>query len=189
MKLILGSQSKQRQKVLRDMGYEFEVVKPETDEKAIRCEDPKELTLKIAHAKMDDVIKKVAEEALVITGDSVTIVDGEIREKPKDKNQAYEWISQISDGVPQTQVSSVVIANTKTGQRYDGVEEASVIFNRIPEPDAREFVESGTAFNHAGAYAIQNPIFERCIKSVHGEFEAIAGLPKKLTADLLAKFE
>ena len=39
MKIILGSNSKSRRKVLTDMGYDFEVVAPNIDEKAIRHPD------------------------------------------------------------------------------------------------------------------------------------------------------
>ena len=185
MKIILGSSSKPRQEILKNLGYEFEIVKPEVDEKAIRCEDPKELVLKIANAKADDVINKVSGDAIVIASDSITIVNGEIREKPQDKKQAYEWIREISKGVPQTQISSVVVVNTKTGKRLEGVDEASAIFNPIPERDAKEFVESGTVFNHAGAYAIQNPNFKPYIKNINGEMETIMGLPKKLTVQFI----
>lgn len=189
MKLILGSTSRSRREILQKLGYKFDIVEPEIDERMIRYENPKELVLKIAHAKADDVIKKISGDAIVITSDSVTIVNGEIREKAQDKKQAYQWIQELSDGAPQTQISSVVIVNTKTGKRFEGVEEANVIFNPIIGADIKEFVESGTVFNHAGAYAIQNPIFKRCIKSIQGELEVIMGLPKKLTDNLLNKIK
>jgi septum formation protein len=189
IKLILGSSSKPRQEILQDLGYKFDIIKPEINEKRVRYKDPKELVLKIAQAKAEDITKKISGGAVVITSDSISVVNGEIRGKPGDKEQAYQWIQEISDGAPQTQLSSVVVVNTKTGERFEGVEEASVIFNQIPEADIKEFVESGTAFNHAGAYAIQNPIFKRRIRFIKGELETIMGLPKKLIENLLGKIK
>ena len=67
MKLILGSSSQPRQQALKDMGYEFEIIKPEIDEQSIRDQDPRQLVLKLAHAKADDVIKRVKGGAIIIT--------------------------------------------------------------------------------------------------------------------------
>lgn len=185
MKIILGSSSAARQQILKDLGYEFAVINPEIDELVIRDSDPKELVLKLAHAKADDIVKKAGDGALVITGDSVTVVNGIIREKPENKEEAYAWIKEISDGVPQVQISSVVVTNTTTGERLARVDEASVIFNPISRDEVKDFVESGAVFNHAGAYAIQKEPFSSHIKEIKGELETIIGLPKSLTKDLL----
>lgn len=187
MKIILGSSSQPRQNILKDLGYEFEIIKPEIDESAIRDSDPRQLVLKLARAKADDVLKKVKDEALLITSDTVTVVNSEIREKPKDKEQAYQWIEELSRGEPQVQISSVVVTNTRTGERKEGVAEASVIFNPISENEVKEFVESGAVFNHAGAYGIQKEPFTSRIKEVRGEMETIIGLPKTLIQNLLTK--
>ena len=189
MKLILGSQSKPRQRVLKKMGYDFEVVVPDIDEKAIRNPDPKKLVIKVANAKADDIIKKVSKEVIVITGDSVTVVNREIREKPETKEQAYTWLKEISQGVRLTQVSSVVVTNTKTNKRVHEAQEASVIFKDLPEQEVKEFVESGDVFNFAGAYAIEFDPFKSSIKELKGEMETIIGLPKELTKKLLKEIE
>lgn len=185
MKIILGSSSAARQQILKDLGYEFAIIKPEIDESVIRDADPKKLVLKLAHAKADDIIKKVGNDALVITGDSVTVVNSQIREKAQTKEEAYQWIEEMSRGVPQVQISSVVVTNTTTGERLEGVDEASAIFNPISRDEVKNFVESGTVFNHAGAYAIQKEPFASHIKEIKGELETIIGLPKSLTRDLL----
>ena len=189
MKIILGSSSPQRQKILKDLGYEFEVIKPELDESSVRDADPRELVLKLGRAKADDVIRRITEEALVITGDSITVVNGEIREKPKDKEQAYEWIEEMAQGVPQVQVSSVVITNSRTGERKEGVAETSVVFGAMSRDEAKEFVESGIVFSHSGGYAIQKEPFWSHVKAIDGELETIIGMPKTMLLDFLTKIK
>lgn len=49
--LILGSQSKYRKGVLEELGYKFDTLSADIDEKAIRDSDPSELVLKIGRAK------------------------------------------------------------------------------------------------------------------------------------------
>ena len=180
MKIILGSSSVPRQKILKDLGYEFEVVKPDLDEKSIRRDNPRELVLALANAKADNVISKITGEAIVITADSVVLVNGEVKEKPVTKDEAYQFLREVSSGVPQTLVSALAVTNTVTGKRLTGVDEGTVIFSEIPEAVIKNFVESGEALNHAGAFAIQNPIFYDRIKEIKGEFETIAGLSKTL---------
>ncbi|PIR56986.1 MAG: septum formation inhibitor Maf, partial [Parcubacteria group bacterium CG10_big_fil_rev_8_21_14_0_10_41_35] len=122
MKIILGSQSKQRQQILKDMGYDFEIISPDVDEKSVRDKDPRQLVLKVARLKSDAVAKKADDDSIIIASDSIVLVNGEIREKAKDKEQAYKWLEELSNGVSQTVVTSLVITNTKTGQRQEGVE-------------------------------------------------------------------
>ena len=180
MKIILGSSSAPRQKILKDLGYEFEIIKPDLDEKSIRRGKPEDLVLAIANAKADNVLAQVKEPAIVITADSVVVINGKIIEKPVSKEEAYKFLAGISAGEPQTLVSALVVTNTATGKRLSGVDEGTVIFFEIPEDIIKDFVEGGEAFNHAGAFAIQNPIFYDRIKEIKGEFETIAGLSKTL---------
>lgn len=185
MKIILGSSSVPRQQVLKDLGYEFEVVKPDLDEKTIRRDNPRDLVLALANAKADNVINKIKEDAIVITADSIVLVGDEIREKPTSKEEAYNFLQEVSDGVPQTLVSALAVVNTATGKRLAGVDEGTVIFAAIPKEDIKEFVESGQTFNHAAGFAIQNPIFYNHIKEIKGEFETIAGISKSLVQKFL----
>uniref|UniRef100_A0A0V0H2T8 Putative ovule protein n=1 Tax=Solanum chacoense TaxID=4108 RepID=A0A0V0H2T8_SOLCH len=55
-KLILGSSSTARKKILGDMGYEFTTMSADIDEKAIRKEKPEDLVMALAEAKADAII-------------------------------------------------------------------------------------------------------------------------------------
>ncbi|NQS90060.1 Maf family protein, partial [Patescibacteria group bacterium] len=88
MKIILGSQSKGRKKMLEEMGVEFEIMPADIDEKAIRLKDPKELVLVIARAKADALKPRISEPAILITSDQVVVWQGKIREKPENGKEA-----------------------------------------------------------------------------------------------------
>ncbi|KAL3378021.1 hypothetical protein AABB24_004117, partial [Solanum stoloniferum] len=51
-KIILGSSSMARRKILADMGYEFTVMGADIDEKRIRKDNAEELVVALAEAKM-----------------------------------------------------------------------------------------------------------------------------------------
>ncbi|KAK6938824.1 Nucleoside triphosphate pyrophosphatase Maf-like protein, partial [Dillenia turbinata] len=66
MKLILGSSSVARRKIMEEMGYEFTIMLTEAvtqtadiDEKGIRKEQPEELVMALAEAKANAIISKL----------------------------------------------------------------------------------------------------------------------------------
>ncbi|KAL8141194.1 hypothetical protein V2J09_007215 [Rumex salicifolius] len=58
-KLILGSSSVARRKILAEMGYEFSIKTADIDEKSIRKEKPEELVMALAEAKADAIVSKL----------------------------------------------------------------------------------------------------------------------------------
>ncbi|XP_024165654.1 7-methyl-GTP pyrophosphatase isoform X2 [Rosa chinensis] len=58
-KIILGSSSNARRKILAEMGYEFTLMTADIDEKSIRKEKPEELVMVLAQAKADAIISKI----------------------------------------------------------------------------------------------------------------------------------
>ncbi|KAL0369079.1 UNVERIFIED_CONTAM: hypothetical protein Scaly_1126800 [Sesamum calycinum] len=58
-KIILGSSSVARKKILADMGFEFTTVSADIDEKAIRKEKPEDLVMALAEAKANAIVGKL----------------------------------------------------------------------------------------------------------------------------------
>ncbi|XP_004291874.1 PREDICTED: maf-like protein DDB_G0281937 isoform X2 [Fragaria vesca subsp. vesca] len=82
-KLILGSSSIARRKILSDMGYEFTLMTADIDEKSIRKDKPEELVMVLAQAKADAIISKIqsihskekdAEPTIVIAADTAEAI-------------------------------------------------------------------------------------------------------------------
>ena len=101
------------------MGYTFEICKADIDEKAIRCEKPKELVSLLAEAKAAAVVEKIRREGSVtdgflLTGDTVVVCKEEILEKPESEAQAREFISGYSN-CSCSVVGSILITDLKSG--------------------------------------------------------------------------
>lgn len=58
-KIVLGSSSIARRKILAEMGYEFTIMSADIDEKGIRHEKPEELVMALAEAKADAIMSKL----------------------------------------------------------------------------------------------------------------------------------
>ncbi|MBI3952448.1 MAG: septum formation protein Maf [Candidatus Doudnabacteria bacterium] len=184
MKIVLGSGSARRRKILKDMGFDFEVITADIDEKSIRCRDPKELTLTLARAKAVALTPSIDSDSILITSDLVVVFDGEILEKPESKEEAYRIALGFRDKPVQT-VAAVVVTNIKTGKIVEGVDVVTIYFKPFRKEDIEQFVESGKVFEHAGSFAAEQEPFSKFIDRLEGTIESVAGLPVDLTKKLI----
>ncbi len=187
MKLILGSSSRYRKKLLENAGYTFDVVIPHVDEKAIKTNNPYERPLILARAKADAVLPLVTEPALIITSDIVVVGEGKLYEKPESKEEAREMLQKYSNGLNPETVCAIVVTNTQTKERFEGVDIAKVFFKPFTGLMIEEFIKEGSPLERAGGFGIQHPIMQPYIHKIEGTEESISGMPIHLLKDLLAK--
>lgn len=186
MKIIIGSKSIYRQKILRDAGYTFEIMPANIDEKAIRSKDYTLLPLLIARAKAEALIPKIHEPAFLITSDLVVICNGELREKPESIEHAYRYLKSYAQYPAQT-YNAVVVTNTQTQVKAEGVDEATVFFKDIPNDVIHELIKKEIIMNAAGGFTIEDPLLSPYVDRVEGAEDSVLGLPMKLTEDLIKK--
>ncbi|KAL7207707.1 hypothetical protein ACSBR1_029623 [Camellia fascicularis] len=191
-KIILGSSSVARRKVLAEMGYDFTIMSADIDEKSIRKEKPEELVMALAEAKAEAITPKLpigdykrdAEPSVLITCDQVVVCEGMIREKPLSKEEARQFIKGYSGGNAAT-VSSVLVTNLKTGLRKGDWDKVEIHFHSIPDQVIDNLIEEGIVLNVAGGLLIEHPLILPYIKEVVGTIDSVMGLPKTLVERLI----
>lgn len=188
MKLILGSQSGTRKKLLSRMGYAFDTMSADIDEMAIRHDDAEKLTLALARAKSDALLPKVAEDAILLTSDTVAECNGAILEKAVDADEVRRWYDLYATH-PVRGVTSVVLVNTSTGKKVEGTVDAFVQFAPVPEEVVSRLIENAAVFGYAGAFTMDDPLLQGYFKWTKGEPEILQGMPIELTKQLLQEME
>ncbi|KAJ3675651.1 hypothetical protein LUZ60_004693 [Juncus effusus] len=192
-KLILGSSSIARKNILAEMGYKFDVMTANIDEKGIRREKPEDLVLVLAEAKADAIMSRMnindykkedSDPTLLITSDIVVVHQGIIREKPISKEEAREFLKGYSGGHVST-IGSVVVTNLKTGKRCSSVDIAEVYFHDIPDEIIQNLIDEGIVFNVAGGLLLEHPLTLPFVEAVVGTTDSVMGLPKALTGKLI----
>ncbi|XP_031389363.1 7-methyl-GTP pyrophosphatase isoform X3 [Punica granatum] len=191
-KIILGSSSIARRKILAEMGYEFTLMSADIDEKSIRKDKPEELVMALAEAKADAITSKLhslnnpegSESAILIAADTVVVYEGAVREKPSSKEEAWEFIKGYS-GRQAATVSSVLATNLKTGIRKGGWDRVEIFFHEIPDETIEKLIEEGNVLYVAGALIIEHPLILPLVKDVMGTTDSVMGLPKALTEKLI----
>ncbi len=187
MRLILGSSSKGRRAILERRGYDFEIIKPEIDEQAIRCDDPRELVLKIAHAKADEIEGQVDGDAIIIASDQVVVCDGQIREKPKDKQEARSFILSYHKH-PAEIINGMVLIDTSDGERADGLDISKTLLKeQLPDEVVDQIIKKGHVLHCAGGIQLEDPLIKPYIKYSEATEDQLRGMPLRLFQKLLAE--
>nr|XP_043636025.1 7-methyl-GTP pyrophosphatase isoform X3 [Erigeron canadensis] len=188
-KIILGSSSIARRKILSEMGYEFTLMSADIDEKAIRTEKPEELVMALAKAKADAIVSKLQTSkdmtpSVLIAADTVVVYEGMIREKPESEEEARQFIKGYS-GKHAATVSSVLVTNLKNGFTKGDFDKVEIHFHEIPDHVIDKLLEEGLVLKVAGALIIEHPLIVPYVKDVIGTTDSVMGLPKSLTEKLL----
>jgi septum formation protein len=184
--IILASASPRRKELLERLGLEFSVVESGYDESLIQTEDVVELVEELALQKALLVAQQY-DDAIVIGGDTVVYVAGEIIGKPKDKQDAERMIRLLS-GTTHMIVSGVAVVNSLTGEHVGGHEEGWIRFRELSESEIATYIASGAWKGFAGGYAMQG-VAAPFVAEQTGSLSGIIGLPVVLVVDLLEQMD
>lgn len=185
MKLILGSASKTRQKILKAKGYQFRVLTSDIDEKKICAKNPKDLVLKLAYAKAE-AIRKKAKSGILITCDQITLANGKILEKARNLNEAKKFLKSYSDKTVEN-ITGVAATNIKTSRQASGVDVTKIKFEKLDDKIIKKALADPWVLNYCGAAAFGHKIWQPYIENVSGDQTALFGISVKLMDNLIKK--
>jgi septum formation protein len=179
----------------------FSVIVSDFDESSLRDPDPNRLVLALAHAKANALLRNpelvrlegaVGSErssggvgkSLLITGDSVVTHKGLVLEKPRSKQEARALLLSYATA-PATTVSSILVVDLGSGDRFEGVAAAEVYFRPLPDQVIDELVESGASMETAGGLRIEHAAVQPYIECIIGEKSAVMGFCQPLARKLI----
>ncbi|MEE9553056.1 MAG: nucleoside triphosphate pyrophosphatase [candidate division Zixibacteria bacterium] len=177
MRLILASSSPRRQKLLNEMGYEFEIVTPISDEMMMAGESPEKHVLRISRDKAESVAGDFADD-LVLGADTIVVLNDRIFGKPGSKVEAVEMLETLS-GKTHTVYTGLTIVNHSAGTVLSRYDSTLVSFNILNEYDIERYIDSGEPMDKAGAYGIQG-MGSFLVERYDGELDTVIGFPRKL---------
>lgn len=179
MQYILASASPRRKELLEKTGFSFDII-PSTIEEKITKTIPSEVVMELAEQKAQDVFDKLSDDSSCITvigADTIVVYRDEILGKPKDKNEAYDMLSMLSDRTHQVYTGVALITKKEnTVKKRIFFEKTDVTFYPVDKEDLHRYVESGDCMDKAGSYGIQGA-FAIHVKEIKGDYNNVVGLP------------
>lgn len=175
--LILASGSSIRRKMLEDAGVQFEVVRPDVDEAALKAglDDGETIALELAKAKAAAVSSRRSGD-WVIGSDSVVRVEERLFDKPRSREEAADHLRLFS-GKPMQLYSAVALA--KDGKvEWSDVGRAELHVRELSEEFIQSYLEAEwpEVGQCVGVFRIEGPGIQLFDRIIGGHF-TIMGMP------------
>lgn len=174
-KIILASNSPRRRELLAGLDVDFEVrVLPDVAENYPENLPALRTAEYIAQEKAAAYKNQIGENELILTADTVVVVEAEILGKPSDKADAERMLRLLSG---RTHIVSTGVCMLTIEQERHFSVETEVTFKPLSAEEISHYIEKYKPFDKAGAYGIQEWIGYVGVTSLKGSYFNVMGLP------------
>ncbi len=172
MKIILASGSPRRRELLTQAGIEFEVDPADIEE--ITGETlPSKVVEDLSRQKALSVSEHHKGQ-MVLAADTVVAFDDEILGKPKDEDDAFRMLTELSGRTHQVYTGVTIVDANGLAKTFSECTMVSMYENSAEQ--IKKYISSGEPMDKAGAYGIQG-LGAVLVKEIQGDYNNVVGLP------------
>ena len=177
MKIILASQSKRRQELLKQIGLNYEVVVSSGEEIFDSTLAPIQNCINVSYEKALEVSRKTKGDRIIISCDTIVVKDNLVIGKPKDEEDAYRILSLLS-GTSHEVISCLTVLKIvgEEKEEYKTYDKSLVYFDNLTKEEMDDWIKNHNPYDKAGGYAIQESFAKHIVK-IEGDYYSIVGLP------------
>ncbi len=181
--VILASASPRRYELLKNLGLNFKVIPSHAEESHEKRANLEEVVKANARLKGKSVAEKYP-DALVISADTIVVLDEHIMGKPKNEQEAFEMLKALSGQTHQVYTGLGLF----NGERslLDAVC-TQVRFRALSDEEIWAYINTGEPFDKAGGYGIQGQ-GALLVEGINGCYYNVVGLPLTRLFTLLKEF-
>jgi septum formation protein len=173
--IILASGSPRRSALMRECGLDFTVAdKYNVEEIYPATMPPADVPLYLAGLKSRSYPLPLGPDDILITADTIVILEGQILGKPCDAEDAVRMLRRLS-GREHTVVSGVMLRDAAGSEGFST--HTAVRFAPLSTQMIEHYVREFAPMDKAGSYAIQEWIGYVGIERIDGSFYNVMGLP------------
>ena len=147
--LVLASRSPRRARLLREAGYEIDIVPADIDESRLAGEAPRQYVLRVAAGKAA-AVAPVAGDRIVVAADTVVLIDGLVLGKPANRREAVSMLERLSGRTHEVLTGVAVVRGTRV---LDAVEVTRVTFATLDRERIAWYAGTGEPDDKAGPMA------------------------------------
>lgn len=173
---ILASGSPRRRELLAMLDLDFRVDTSRSVEEIIPDGLPaEEVPAHLSRLKATPYLADLAENEVLITADTVVILDGEVIGKPRNAEDAHRILERLA-GRTHKVVTGVSIG--RSGMPLQTFSDTTEVdFDSLTPEEIDYYVSRYAPLDKAGAYGIQEWIGAAAVKGIRGSFYNVMGLP------------
>lgn len=184
-KIILASKSPRRKELMDMLNLKYEVIVSDAEETLQENVTIEEQSKRLSYIKAKKVFDETTGNRIVIGSDTMVIKNGKIYGKPKDEEDAFKILKELS-GTKHQVITGLAVLVERQGkyEEYLDYDITEVYFKNITDTEIRNWIATGKAMDKAGAYAVQGE-FSVFIEKINGNYWAVMGLPIHKVYDIL----
>lgn len=191
--IYLASRSPRRRELLKQIGVKFDPLLlrlaaprgPDVDEARRADESPAEYVERTAREKAASGRKVLGMRSMiyrpVLAADTVVILDGDVLDKPADRQRAEALLHRLSG---RTHEVRTAVALAIEGPLLTAVSVSQVTFRALTKREITRYCDTAEPYDKAGGYGIQG-LASVFVERLEGSFSGVMGLPLFETARLL----
>lgn len=174
-RIVLASNSPRRKELLSgiDVKYEFRML-PDIDESYPETISADEVAEYLAEKKASAYLPELKEDELLITADTIVLLDGMVIGKPVDEADAIRMLQLLSDRTHRV-ITGVCLASKKKQVVFSDT--AHVTFGKLNDEEIKYYVSNYRPYDKAGAYGVQEWIGYVAVERIEGSYFNVMGFP------------
>ncbi len=183
--IILASSSPRRQQLMREGGYEFEVVPAEIEEPSPCAQGayaPELWAESLAYLKAAWVAQN-HREAIIIGADTIVTHSYRIVGKPADKDDARRILTNFFGGLNEVITGLAILCPARHKKIITHATTTLTMRSMSPE-QIEAYLQTPTWEGKAGAYAYQEG-GDQYVETIEGSESNVVGLPMEKLAEIL----
>ena len=184
--IILGSSSPRRKELLTDLGVKFTIKTTNKEEKYPAILKEEDIAKFLAQQKSSYFLNQLKSDDLLITADTIVTLDSIIFNKPKNKNDAFNMLSKLSDNTHKV-ITGVCIKTQDKELVFSAT--TLVTFKKLLDQEINFYITNYNPFDKAGSYGIQDWIGKVGVITIKGSYTNVVGLPLTELYENLKKFK
>ena len=173
-RIVLASGSPRRQQFLKELDVDFEIQLKDIEEIYPEHLQAEEITNFLAKLKASAFVLDLEDNDILITSDTIVWLNNKALGKPKDYDDAFEMLTEMS-GTTHKVITSVCLKTIDKEVVF--YEETLVTFTKLSSDEIKYYLNNYKPFDKAGSYGIQEWIGLVAIEKIEGSYANVVGLP------------
>lgn len=173
-KIVLGSKSPRRQELVKLLGLPYEVRLQEVEETYPEDMPLEKVPEYLAELKANALRSGLQHGELLLTCDTVVLLENTLLGKPKNEAEAITMLSQLA-GKMHTVISGVWMGTANKNVLFSHT--TKVYFNALSSEYINYYVKKYQPLDKAGAYGIQEEIGYLGVQKIEGSYLNVVGIP------------
>ena len=179
--ILLGSASPRRRELLAGLDLHFTDISIDADESYPDNLRAGDIPYYISRAKARAYEAQLLPNQLLITADTIVWLDDHMLGKPKDEEEAFAMLRQLSGHTHQVYTAVTFahldVSTSRNIEISTLVDCTDVTFADLTDEEIRYYVQKYRPFDKAGAYGVQEWIGYVACVDMKGSYFNVMGLP------------